>query len=245
MNEALDALLKSQPALWRGRDQYSNSASVPTGFAALDNALPSQGWGIGCLTELILEQEGIGELSLLLPALQRITFEGQWAVLINPPYIPYAPALTNAGIKLDRLLIINSGNDKDTLWATEHVLRTGVFAAVIAWTNRSSVQQQRRLQLASEVGNTWATLFRPATASQTHSPAAVRIVLDNIDKQLSLNIIKARGGKPQLITINPTEFDASQGVEWPGIQPMPMHLSSLRTASLHASPAAGLTAHTD
>jgi len=69
---ALDTLLKTQPALWRGRERYSASASIPTGFAALDSALPAQGWGIGGVTELLVEQQGIGELSLLLPALQQV-----------------------------------------------------------------------------------------------------------------------------------------------------------------------------
>ena len=107
MNAALDALLKTQSALWRGRDQYNNDASISTGFSALDDALPGNGWSIGCLTELMCVQQGVGELSLLLPALQRITADDQWAALINPPHIPYAPALANAGIKLDHLLIIN------------------------------------------------------------------------------------------------------------------------------------------
>ena len=103
---SLDALLKTEPSLWRGRDRYNDLASIPTGFAGLDAALPSRGWHIGGVTELLLDQEGIGELSLLLPALRHVTADGQWAAFVNPPYIPYAPALSNAGVRPDRLLII-------------------------------------------------------------------------------------------------------------------------------------------
>ena len=215
VNSALDALLKSQPALWRGSDRYTDEDSIPTGFAALDNALPTRGWCIGGVTEILCAQQGIGEVSLLLPALSRVTRENQWAAFINPPHIPYAPALSNAGICLDRLLIIDTKSDDNTLWAAEQVLRAGLFASVIAWVERSSAQKQRRLQLAAETGKTWATVYRPLRDAKEHSPVAVRLQADIIDSQLALSIIKVRGGREQTVIINPAEFDNSQGVEWP------------------------------
>ena len=240
-SNSLEALLKAQPALWRGRDQHNDFASVPTGYAQLDKALPSGGWGVGCLTELLLEQHGIGEISLLLPGLQQVTSVGQWAALVNPPYLPYAPALANAKIDLERLLIVNTDNDNDTLWATEQLLRAGIFASVVGWVNRTTAQKQRRLQLAAELGKTWATIYRPASAQNQHSPAALRIVVSATtdsthsnsvhsisDKtahyahspavhHMHLDIIKSRGGKQQSVQINPNQFDHSQGVEWPAM----------------------------
>jgi len=215
MDPALDALLKLQPTLWRGCDQYTNEESIPTGFASLDKALPTRGWCIGGVTEILCAQQGIGEVSLLLPALAQITRENQWAAFINPPYVPYAPALSNAGISLDRLLIINSKDDANTLWAAEQVLRAGSFASVVAWVIRSSAQKQRRLQLAAETGKSWATVYRPLRDAKEHSPVAVRLQADVIDTRLTLSIIKVRGGREQTVTINPAEFDNSQGVEWP------------------------------
>ncbi len=230
-NDTLEELLKSQPALWRGRDQHNDYAAVPTGYAQLDAVLPSNGWGIGCLTELLLEQHGIGELSLLLPGLNQVTSENQWAAFVNPPYLPYAPALANAGINLERLLIINTANDNDTLWATEQLLRAGIFASVVAWVNRTTAQKQRRLQLAAELGKTWATVYRPASAQDQHSPAALRIIVgaatnhvpnqesNHAPPQMKLDIIKARGGKQHSVSIHPTQFDQPQGAEWPAMSP--------------------------
>ena len=243
MNAALDALLKTQSALWRGRDQYNNDASISTGFSALDDALPGNGWSIGCLTELMCVQQGVGELTLLLPALQRITTDDQWAALVNPPHVPYAPALANAGIKLDHLLIINCKDDADTLWACEQVLRAGVFAAVIGWVGRSTAQKQRRLQLAAETGQAWATVFRPGNACKEHSPAAIRIAIkatrqanvkigmQSNPQQLQLSVFKSRGKNPSDVLINPSEFDLSQGSEWPGI-PNLLPASALTTLSV-------------
>ncbi len=231
MNAALDALLKTQPALWRGRDQYNNDASIATGYRTLDDALPGNGWSIGCLTELLCAQQGIGEFSLLLPALQRVTADKQWAALINPPYIPYAPALANAGIKLDHLLIVECKDDAETLWACEQVLRAGVFAAVISWVKRSSAQKQRRLQLAAEAGRAWATMYRPAIARKEHSPAAIRIAIKANPQQLHLSVFKSRGKNPGHVLINPADFDLSQGTEWPGV-PSLLPASALTTLSV-------------
>ena len=216
----LDALLKAEPSLWRGRDRYNDQASIPTGFDALDAALPSRGWHIGGITELLVDQEGIGELSLLLPALQHVTADGQWAAFINPPHIPYAPALSNAGIRPDRLLIIDSKDDANTLWAAEQVLRAGIFASVVVWVNKSTAQKQRRLQLAAETGKTWATVYRPMYASREHSPVSTRIALSLQGRRLSLDIIKLRSGTPKTLCIDPVEFDHSQGSEWPVAPPM-------------------------
>lgn len=215
MDSALDALLKSQPTLWRGSDRYNDDESISTGFSTLDQALPARGWCIGGVTELLSAHQGIGELSLLLPALHKVTSEGQWAAFINPPYIPYAPALGNAGIRLDRLLIVDSRDDANTLWAAEQVLRSGLFASVVAWVNRSSAQQQRRLQLAAESGKTWATVYRPWHTAKEHSPVAARVRLSVVDARLQLDIFKLRGGSPGHVVIEPAEFDASQGAEWP------------------------------
>lgn len=216
-NPALENLLKTQRSLWRGTEQYYAQDTVSTGYDALDKALPGGGWSIGALTELLHRKSGIGEFSLLLPALKNMTQQGQWAALINPPHIPYAPALANAGLVLQRLLIVDTGNDKDTLWSTEQLLRTGTFSAVICWLDKTTSQQQRRLQLAAENGHCWAVAYRDATAEKQHSPAALRLSLDACPESsgLQVDVIKARGGASRTVVIKPHQFDNPQGIEWP------------------------------
>ena len=43
----------------------------PSGYAALDAALPGGGWPEAALVEVLLAADGLGELSLLLPTLAR------------------------------------------------------------------------------------------------------------------------------------------------------------------------------
>ena len=201
----LEALLK-HPALWKGRQQQNKKATLSTGYSALDAALPSEGWPIGALTELMVTQEGIGELTLLLPALHALTKQQQWTALVAPPHIPYAPALLNAGISIERMLIVDSPNDhKDALWATEQLLRSGVFSAVILWSEKNGDdRQQRRLQLAAEQGNAWAVCYRPCRTANSASPAGLRIVLQH-NNGLQLNIIKNRGGQLRHVNLEEQE----------------------------------------
>ncbi len=221
MKPALETLLKKERNLWRGRDQYYTQDILPSGHTRLDNILPGGGWSLGALTELLPECEGIGELSLLLPALKHITRNGQWAALINPPYIPYAPALVNAGLDLEHVLIVDTGNDPDTLWSAEQLLRSGTFQAVIMWLTKANAGQLRRLQLAAESASTWAVAYRHAKAASQHSPAALRIRLSPVPASeqtagLKIQLLKARGGAIQNLVISGPEFDALQGIEWPG-----------------------------
>ena len=134
---------------------------MATGHAALDALLPGGGWPRGALVELMLQEEGIGELSLVLPALAALSREERWIALIAPPHIPYAPALAAAGLELSRLLVVRTANTADTLWAMEEALRSGACAAVLAWPAAISERAQRRLQLAAEEGGEYGDLVHP------------------------------------------------------------------------------------
>ena len=92
------AALLSHPAIWRGGECAPEPAALATGFAALDAVLPGRGWPGAALTEIAIAREGIGELSLMLPALARLTRERRDIVWVAPPHLPYAPALVAAGI---------------------------------------------------------------------------------------------------------------------------------------------------
>lgn len=187
---SLDQLLVER-TVWRGRAANSQSKSgLATGVEALDSVLPLGGWPPSSLTELLIPVDGIGELRLLWPTLARLTRDGGRVVLVAPPYIPYAPAWHAAGIDLGRLQVIRA-DAKQAAWAAEQCLRSSACAAVLCWPWRADDRTLRRLQVAAETGQTPCFAFRPHTAAVNASPAALRITIDAVARQL--RVLKCRG----------------------------------------------------
>ncbi|HVR80993.1 MAG TPA: translesion DNA synthesis-associated protein ImuA [Luteimonas sp.] len=187
---ALDALL-SDRRVWRGQPVSLPSAAQPSGFAALDAALPSGGWPESALTELLLPADGVGELRLLLPTLARLTQSKQAIVLIAPPYLPYPAGWRQAGVDFAHVHLIQA-KARDALWATEQCLRAGCAAAVLSWPQQVDDRALRRLQVAAETGQTLGFVFRDARAACNPSPAALRILIESAPAQL--RVLKCRGG---------------------------------------------------
>ena len=117
--------------IWRGKAATVARAVIPTGFHDLDRALPGGGWPLGALTEILVDGYGIGEHGLLMLALEALTKEDpakpkKWVAWIAPPFIPYAPALQQHGVNIDRLLMIHpTSGGKNRLWAIEQAVRSG------------------------------------------------------------------------------------------------------------------------
>ena len=204
--QAVEQLI-DDPRVWRAGENRASWGTHPTGFEVLDRHLPGGGWPAAGLIDILMEHCGIGELSLLMPALARLGQGGSAGgiVWIAPPYIPYAPALHRQGIDLDRVLVVrdhaNTWGNQDILWAMEQALRFGSCAAVLAWARHVDHIPLRRLQLAAEAGRCWAVLFRPPHASRQRSPAVLRMRLTAVGEQTRIEILKCRGGRPGVVSI--------------------------------------------
>ncbi len=203
-----------QTRIWRGKGASVARSVIPTGFSELDRHLPGGGWPLGAITEIFVDGYGIGELGLLMPALAALTKAdpakpSKWVAWIAPPFVPYAPALQQHGLNLDRLLMIHptSGN-KSRLWAIEQVVRSGSSAGVLAWVVAAEDVMLRRLQLAAEDQGCWVLLFRPASASQQRSPAALRLRLSQTHAATRVQIFKCRGGRPAVVDVASLALDA-------------------------------------
>ncbi len=84
---ALDSLFNGG-RVWKGRPAAPPASVHPTGLAALDAVLPSGGWPESALSEILMAQDGVGELQLVLPTLARLSALGERIVLVAPPYTP-------------------------------------------------------------------------------------------------------------------------------------------------------------
>lgn len=193
------------PLLWRAKELNPGQVksrrpdqSLASGYSELDQELTGRGWPRNALVEILLPCAGLGELRLLLPTLAALSNK-QWIAWINPPFIPYAPALEQYGVDMQKILIIQAREHAEALWAVERCSQSACCGAVIAWPDQASLtaKQLRRAQLAARSGNTLGVFFRPLDAEQQTSPAELRLKITGhqVD-QLSLDILKRRGGWP-------------------------------------------------
>ena len=201
---ALDSLLHER-RVWRGRPAPLPASRQSTGYAQLDDVLPTGGWPESALSEILLPAEGVGELRLLWPSLARLTQAGERVVLVAPPHIPYAPAWQAAGVDLRQLQVVQATDQRDALWATEQCLRSGSCGAVLCWPQMAEDKALRRLQVAAESGQTLGFASRPLQAAKNPSPAALRIAIDAQPAQL--RVLKCRGG---MVPARPLPFARGQ-----------------------------------
>jgi len=213
----IDRILDSTPQLWKGRQSSRTQRTLPTGLARLDDRLPGGGWPLGAVSEVIAGSPGLGELSLLLPALADIGRREQWVILVDPPWIPYPASLNGHGLALERLLLVRTNTAKESLWACEQALANGRGGAVLAWPERMAFARLRRLQLAAEANAKLAVLFRPESALREASPAALRLLLESGEPgQARLHVIKCRGSRPsEPLWITPARLTGAQTGPWP------------------------------
>lgn len=186
------ARLLEHPAIWRGRSA-ARTHTLPSGFAALDECLPGNGWPQAGLIEILLARLGVGELYLILPALARLTQRpaARWCAWIAPPFEPFAPALVAHGLTLDRVLVVRTETPS---WAFEQALGSGACDTALTWMRRAHPRVIRRLQLAAERGRTLGALFRPLRAACEPSGAVLRLAIEPTAQGGRVTLLKSRGG---------------------------------------------------
>ena len=175
-----DALADAHAAIhadvWRA-DTLARAGSpvVATGDAQLNAELPGGGWPVGALTEIFQPPGVHSEWRLLAPALARC---GHGAlVLVQPPQVPFTPALRSQGVASGRLLWVVAQQVAQRLWAAEQALRCAQVDAVLVWLAQVRSDQLRRLQMAAAEHAKLLFVFRPQALRHDASPAALRLSL--------------------------------------------------------------------
>lgn len=196
------AELTKLPGVWRGGElENVVHPTVATGHAALDRELPGGGWPMGTLSEVLHDGVGIAEVTFLAGALARAGEGDRLIAWLNPPHLPYAPAIAQAMVPLERCLVVRPANREDALWAAEQALRSGACGAVLFWLGNERAQDYaslRRLQMAAQAGRSMAVFFRSTAAEKLSTPAHLRVVLAREQGVLKLRIPKRRG--PPLVS---------------------------------------------
>ena len=204
------------PGVWRGGElEHVVHPVFATGHPRLDAELPGGGWPAGTLSEVLHDGAGIGEVSLLAGALARAAEGGRLVAWIHPPHLPYAPALAQAGIPLERCLVVRPADREDALWAAEQALKSGACAAALLWMERFAGEYAwlRRLQMAAGAGRAIAVMFRSTAAEKHSTPSHLRVVLAREEGVLKVRIPKRRG--PPLVRPIPCSGSPSNFPHFP------------------------------
>ncbi len=189
-----------------GESHFSLNSETPPGvassFAVLDAFLPWRGWPVGTMTEIMTDVVGCGELSLLLPAMARLTQEKRPILCIGAPHTLFAPALAQVGIDPAYVTQINPSStlkhNKENLWSAEQALKTGLPGMVVLWSPAYSYghcppEVLRRLHLATIGRETMLIHFRGASSMSQPSPAWLRFGYAADDAHIRLQVLKCRG----------------------------------------------------
>ena len=225
-------------SLWRGDERPADEACGPTlasGFAELDRELPGGGWPQGQLIELLTDNAGIGELSLLAPALAQLAQARRCTVWVLPvdassaraavshapevQTIPYAPALATAGLDLARTIFVKPATPREGLWAVEQSLRARHLGAVVGWlpsasgTGDGDFRALRRLHLLAQRHQALAFVLRTTRHAQAPSPAVLRLLLASVGTRLQVTLLKRRGRpllEPITLALRPAHWESAR-----------------------------------
>ena len=195
-SNALDGLLK-RADIWRGFTlSLAAGRAVDTGFTPLNAALLHGGWPVAALIEVSQQTADVSgasaEWQLLLPALRNI--QGV-IVLLNPPAQVCAQGLIQAGLDLNRVLVVQSHDKSDFIKSFVELARTAVCEVLMAWSPRQTLSYTdlRKCALARSSGRGLCVLFRSAKTLQQSSPVALRLSTQWQLECLELRIHKQKG----------------------------------------------------
>ncbi len=134
---------------------------LPFGVRAIDERLPGGGLAVGALHEVAGGGNGAvdGAAAALFAAGIAARTKGQvlWCVTRHDLF---AAALAQAGLAPERVIYVETGDEKALLASFEEGARHGGLGAVVAEISRLSMTSSRRLHLAAEASGTMAIAVR-------------------------------------------------------------------------------------
>jgi len=134
---------------------------LPFGVKAMDAVLPNGGLVFGALHEVAGGGNGAvdGAAAALFTAGIAARTKGKVLWCMTRPDL-FAPAVAQAGLKPDRVIYLEAGDEKTVLACFEEGLRHGGLGAVVGEVARLSTTASRRLQLAAEGSGTIGIALR-------------------------------------------------------------------------------------
>lgn len=221
---------------------------LPFGVEAIDRRMPGGGLALGSLHEVAGVDAGAVDTAAaaLFAAGIAARVEGKvlWCAMGRDLF---APALAQAGLTPDRVIHVETGDEKDLLACFEEGLRHGGLGAVVAETARLSMTASRRLQLAAErsgaIGIAIRRWRRVADAAQFGQPTAAvtrwriatlpsaALPVPGVGRaRWRLELVRCRGGEGFDIEVEACDAKGHLAADRVGVSATMAHGSSRQTA---------------
>ena len=162
---------------WERQPSPSTSLVTTSGIDGLDELLPAGGWPKSGLVEVIVPNEYTDVMSLLMPALVRISQQGRWIAMVTPPCQARTRLFADTDLNPVRVLQVNPHPGRSALWTAESMLQSGNCGVVLAWPNCNTELMDKRLQKAAASGKALCILIRYEGLSTPPSGVDVRLKL--------------------------------------------------------------------
>jgi protein ImuA len=159
----------------------SDAKVFPFGISVVDDHLPLGGLVAGSLHEILPDSDADvpAALGFATALLARIPSSGPILFVVSPKGIgnhgrSHGHGLNSFGIDPSRLILVETEDEFQALWALEEALRSSAPAAVVGAVDPGPhLKTTRRLHLAAETSGVPIFLLRPARTGGT-SAAATR-----------------------------------------------------------------------
>ncbi|HLG18787.1 MAG TPA: hypothetical protein VI895_03085, partial [Bdellovibrionota bacterium] len=145
-------------------------------------------------------KEGGGKASLAFKSVAALTQKKIPVALITKGASFFPPALAREGIDLGRILWLRPESEERCRWASEQVVRSGLFPLILnAYFSYYNERETRRLQLAAERSGSTVLFLRHAHRGTGNFAFALRCNVERSrSDRLYLRILKSRRMLPKL-----------------------------------------------
>lgn len=114
----------------------------------------------GSMTEIVVQDDNFSNIPMLMPLLAQLSQDDRWFVWIAPPVLLPKQLLLEAGIDLNKVILLNPDNKHSTFALAKQALSTGTSHAVISWPGYISDQEFIDLELAAKQGQSHGIIIR-------------------------------------------------------------------------------------
>lgn len=114
----------------------------------------------GSVTEIVVQNDNFSNIPMLMPLLAQLSRDDRWFVWIAPPILLPKQLLLDAGIDLNKVILLNPDNKHSTFELAKQALSTGTSHSVISWPGYLSEQELNELESAAKIGQSHGIVIR-------------------------------------------------------------------------------------